>query len=284
MIVVRLAGGLGNQMFQYSAGRSLAERRGVELVLDTSWTLEVDRPYELSCFDLEARIRPVWEVARVPNPSPAVRTLQRARPSRRPFLTVLSEDRATNSFNPEVLTAPDYTYLCGWWQFEDYFIDHVPTIRRAFEFSPMAAESEQIAAEIRNAPAVSVHVRRGDYLDHAHLGFLNESYYSRAVETIQNAVGEIRLFIFSDDPSWCVEHLSFSAPVTFVERPLEAERDWEGMCLMSLCCHHVIANSTYSWWGAWLNPSPSKLVVAPTKWVLNDKRIGDPVPAGWIRI
>ncbi len=283
MIIVRLAGGLGNQMFQYSAGSSLAERHGVELVLDTTLTLEIGRPYELGCFDIQARICPVWEVARVPNKSLMVRGLQRFRPSSRKFVTVVAEDRATNRFAPEVLTAPDFSYLCGWWQFEDYFADHKPAIRSAFEFARLSVESERIGDDIKRGTSVSVHVRRGDYVEHAHLGFLDESYYRRAVEIIQDAIGEVRLFVFSDDPAWCADNLSFLAPVTVVDRPLAPGRDWEDMCLMSLCAHHVIANSTFSWWGAWLNPSPSKLVVAPTTWVQSDRRIGDPVPTRWIR-
>jgi Glycosyl transferase family 11 len=284
VIVVRLQGGLGNQMFQYATGLSLAQRHDAELVLDTSWTVEVGHAYKLGCFDLGVRVCPVWEVARVPNPSRIVSALQRLRPSRRRFVRVLAEDLSTNAFDPAVLNAPDDTYLCGYWQFEDYFVDHEADIRRAFEFPPLSAESGRIAEEIRTAPALSVHVRRGDYVDHDHLGFLDEAYYERAIETIANSVGEIRPFVFSDDPAWCAGRLRFADAATIVERPLAADRDWEDMKLMSLCDHHVIANSTYGWWGAWLNPSRSKLVVAPTRWVQSEKRAGDPVPGRWIRV
>jgi Glycosyl transferase family 11 len=284
VIVVRLSGGLGNQMFQYAAGRSLAERRGVELVLDSSWTEEIGRPYKLGCFDLGVRVCPVWEVARVPNTSRPVRLIQRIRPSRRPFVTLVAEELSTNRFDPAVLTASDFTYLCGYWQFEPYFSEHADAIRSAFGFPALSAESEQIAERIRSGTAVSVHVRRGDYTDHAHLGFLDDSYFHRAVETISRSVPHVELFVFSDDPAWCAQNLRFAVPSTVVERPLEPDRDWEDMRLMSMCRHHVIANSTYGWWGAWLNPSASKLVVAPKKWVQNEKRVGDPVPAGWIRV
>jgi hypothetical protein len=284
LIVVRLSGGLGNQMFQYAAGRSLAERRCVELVLDSSWTVEIGRPYKLGFFDLGVRVCPVWQVARVPNSSRLVRLLQRARPSRRPFVTVLAEELSTNAFDPAVLSASDFSYLCGYWQFEAYFSEYADDIRRAFEFPALSVESQQIADRIRSTTAVSVHVRRGDYTDHAHLGFLDASYFHRAVETICTSTPDVELFVFSDDPAWCAQNLRFAVPLTIVERPLVPDRDWEDMRLMSLCHHHVIANSTYGWWGAWLDPSPSKLVVAPKKWVETEKRVGDPVPAGWIRV
>ena len=199
-------------------------------------------------------------------------------------MRVIAEELSTNAFDPAVLTAPDWTYLCGYWQFERYFCEHEAAVRRAFAFPPASAESERIAEEIRDSPAVSVHVRRGDYTEHGHLGFLDEAYYRRAAATIADAVGEVELFVFSDDPAWCAESLSFPRTATIVDRRLAPDRDWEDMWLMSLCRHHVISNSTYGWWGAWLDPSPTKLVVAPRRWVDNEKRQGDPVPERWIRV
>ena len=271
-------------MFQYATARRLAEHHGVELVLDTSLTTEVDRPYELGCFDLTEQKRPVWEVARVPNSSRLISVLQHVRPSRRRFVAVVREDLKTNSFQPAVLSAPDHAYLCGWWQFEGYFRDHEETIRRAFAFPPLGRESALIAERISAATAVSLHVRRGDYLLHSRLGFLDESYYRSALESICNVVGDAEVFVFSDEPSWCREQLELPVRMHVVDRPLPVGRHWEDMCLMSLCTHHVIANSTFSWWGAWLNASPEKVVVAPTRWVQDEKRVGDPVLESWMRV
>jgi hypothetical protein len=289
VIVTQIKGRLGNQMFQYAAGRRLADRHGAELVLDTSWIVQARRgttyaPYELGCFDHGALVCPVWEVARVPNPRRAVYALQRLRPSRRRFVFPLHEDTSTNAFLPRVLTAPDQTYLLGYWQFEDYFADDAQGIRRAFAFRPASWETERLAAEIRASPAVSVHVRRTDYTRHPQLGFLDEAYYERAVAAIAEAAGDVRLFVFSDDPGWCAEHLRLPHATIVIERTLPAERAWEDMYLMSLCRHHVISNSTFSWWGAWLNPSSDKLVIAPEHWILSPKRIGDPIPSHWVRV
>jgi hypothetical protein len=288
VIVVRLQGGLGNQMFVYAAARGVADRLDTELVLDTSWMVEGrgwgEIKYELGCFDLDARVCPVWEVGRVPNASRVVRALQHLRPSRRPFLTLVTEDDATNAFLPSFSSVPDNSYLRGYWQFEGYFADIDARIRRDFTFPPLSAEGERLAAEIRTVPAVAVHVRRGDYVGVDRIGFLDVDYYHRATETIANRVGDIQLFVFSDDPEWCAENMTFMHPTTVVERHVSLGRPWQDMQLMSLCRHDVIANSTYSWWGAWLNRSPEKIVVAPRRWVQSDKRAGDPVPEGWIRV
>jgi hypothetical protein len=281
VIVVRLQGRLGNQMFQYATGRSLAERHGAELVLDTSWTEQGSTVYELGFFDLGVRACPVWEVARVPNPSRPVRALQRLRPSRRRFLHVLAEP-SHDVFVPEVLTAPDDTYLLGFWQFEDYFAEHEATIREAFDFPALTLESERVAEEIASAVAVGMHVRRGDYASHDVFEHLDARYYARAAATIAGAVGEIRIFVFSDDPGWCAEELALEHLTTIVDRPLPPERHWEDLALMTRCRHHVIANSSYGWWGAWLSPSADRVVVAPRRWV-RTAYARDPVPDRWLR-
>ena len=284
MIVVRIAGGLGNQMFQYATAFSLALRHGAELVLDTSWTLEIGRTFELDCFRLDARVCPVWKVGRVPNASRIVRAAQHLRPSRRPWLHVIAEDHHTNEFDPAVLDAPDDTYLCGYWQFPEYFSAHEADVRHSLAFPQLSGEAASVAEEIKSERAISVHVRRGDFLEHEHLRNLDAGYYVRGTSAIIDVVGDARIFVFSDDPRWCSENLQFAGATTVVDRASDPRRAWEDMCLMSLCDHHVIANSTYSWWGAWLNPSADKIVVAPARWVGSDHRVGDPVPQEWTRI
>ena len=284
-----LKGRLGNQMFQYAAGRALAERHGARLVLDTSWMLEFRRgggvaENELGCFGLDEEVRPVWEVARVPNPRGWVHALQRLRPSGRGFVRVIEENLRTNAFAPEVLTAPDQTYLRGYWQFEDYFADQEAAIRAAFSFPVPGESTTRILEGLDGGPTASLHVRRADYAALAQLGFLDADYYARAVEAIAARVAGLRLLVVSDDPAWCKTELTLPFPTTVVERPLAADRAWEDMLLVSRCDHHVIANSSFSWWGAWLNTSDAKLVVAPMRWTLSHRRAGDPVPERWLRV
>ncbi len=286
-----IKGRLGNQMFQYAAGRALAERHGTDLVLDTSWMVEVRRgggvvENELAwAFDLDEQVRPVWEVARLPNPRRWVYALQRLRPRRdRRFVRVVEEDTRTNAFVPEVLTAPDDTYLRGYWQFEDYFADREEAIRAAFAFREPSAETRELEERIRALTSVSVHVRRTDYTRHPYLGFLDVAYYERGTARIGAQLEGIHLFVFSDDPEWCKRELSLPFPTTVVDRPLAPDRAWEDMLLISRCDHHVTSNSTFSWWGAWLSPSPAKVVVAPERWTLHPHRVGDPIPDRWIRV
>ena len=270
-------------MFQYATGRSVAERHGAELVLDTSWTEQGTTVYELGFFDLGVRACPVWEVARVPNASRVVRALQRLRPSGRRFLHVVAEP-SHDVFVPEVLTAPDDAYLQGFWQFEEYFAGHEELIREAFTFPPLTVESDRVAGEIAETVAVGMHVRRGDYAGHDLFESLGPDYYARAADTIADAVaGDIAIFVFSDDPRWCAKELAFEHATTIVERSLPPDRHWEDLALMTRCRHHVIANSSYGWWGAWLADSKDKIVVAPRRWA-STQYARDPVPDRWVRV
>ena len=218
-----MQGLLGNQMFGYAVGRRLALTLDTDLVLDTSLRIHQGIAKDalgLECFDHRARVCPVWDVARVPNPSRAVRALQRLRPSRRPFVRPLDEDSTTNAFVPDVLTASDNTYLRGYWQFEAYFEDRESEIRRDFTFPELSEESKRVAAEIEDHfPAISVHVRRGDYVRHGHLSHLDATYYADSVRAIAEMVGAGTAFVFSDDPQWCADNLSFPCSMRVVDRP-----------------------------------------------------------------
>jgi hypothetical protein len=286
-------GRLGNQMFQYAAGRALADRRGVELLLDTSWFdyargKGIDTRYELDCFALDVRLAPVWDVARIRGRSGVRRLRQRLRPSRRPLLTSIDEN-STFAFEPRVLVAEDNTYLSGYWQSQAYFADRESLIRDDFAFPALEADGAQLASEIAVSPSVSVHVRRADYVAseraRALIGSLDATYYADAVDAVGAVAGELALFVFSDDPDWCRRNLVFACPTTIVDRALPADRAWEDLCLMSLCRHHIVANSSFSWWGAWLDESPDKIVVAPRHWLAAGEHPHDRrVPEAWLRV
>jgi hypothetical protein len=250
MIVVQLSGGLGNQMFQYATGRALAARHGAQLVLDSSWIEgEAGDVYELGCFLLDAPLAPVEQVAR----------LQRSLlPSRRPLL---------QEAGPEPLRTPDNTYLRGNWEKLDYFQPAAAHVRRDFTFRPaIVKEQAELVREIQESPVptVSLHVRR--------LGTLEPEYYSRALDALGSGVGSVRLFVFTDDPEWCTTNLRLNEQDVIVDAARAPE-----MHLMTLCDHLVLADSDFSWWGAWLNPSPAKIVVAPRLWL-------EDLPADWVQI
>ncbi|HWV86432.1 MAG TPA: alpha-1,2-fucosyltransferase [Capillimicrobium sp.] len=292
MITVRLMGGLGNQMFQFAAGRALALRRGVPLRLDLGWFADqppqdTPRAYELHVFALDDEV----DKAVVPLPEPRTRLqLARARlaDALRRSPNVIRQRGP--GFDPAVLDAPDGAHLVGYWQSERYFAD-AAAVLRGHDFQPRAplgADAARIRDEIAAAPgAVSVHVRRGDYLTNPHAqryhGVLGVDYYARAVEIVAQRAAQPRLFVFSDDPDWCAANLDLGVPATIVG-PGEGRAAWEDMLLMSACRHHVIANSSFSWWGAWLAPGDDAVVVAPERWVLDPSDDFSAVyAAGWVR-
>jgi hypothetical protein len=296
VIVVWLSGGLGNQMFQYAAGRALAARHGTRLVLDSSWidgrgggAPDAVRRYELDCFDLDAELAPIEQVARLPTGSQLRDLAQGVRHPRRPLVTPLGE---TSFGEPEsaVLEARDDTYLRGLWQREVYFERAAALVRADFTFrtehEPAAADAARSIERASNPP-VSVHVRRGDYVSDpgasGRLGTLGIDYYAAAIELLAERLGDLELFVFSDDLDWCRAHLRLPFPATVVD--LAGGRAHADLRLMSMCAHHVIANSSFSWWAAWLDPMPEKIVVAPRPW-LSDPASADAgrVPPGWVRI
>jgi Glycosyl transferase family 11 len=292
MVVAKLMGRLGNQMFQYATARSAAARVDTSVKLDTSW-IDYYRgrsgpnwPYELDRFPLDVEVGHIRKYARLPAHRRLQRALQRILPRRRPLLRVIRED-SSYAFVPEVLTAGNDVYLDGFWQCEDYFSDSEGLVRSEFAFqAPLSESGNELARQIEVGTSVSLHVRRGDYLRVRSLHALDREYYVRALQLLADELGDYQVVVFSDDLEWCKAHLKLERPTVFVEREHVTGSALEDMHLMSLCDHHVIANSSFSWWGAWLDPRPDKIVVAPKCWFRDpDLEAGDQrVPPSWIRI
>ena len=289
MVITKLIGGLGNQMFQYAAGRALAVRNGSELLLDLSgfanYTL---RPYALDEFRITARpATPAhieW-IRRGERWSPVTRMSRRF-----PALKALARHHLVTEryfhFDPAVTRLRGNIHLDGYWQSEKYFRDVADVIR--MELRPRSepdTRNRELATRIRGASSVSIHVRRGDYVSNAEAnavhGTCSPEYYEKAVAFVAHQVPNPELFVFSDDAAWARENLRFTHPTTHVTHN-GADRPHEDMRLMSSCRHHVIANSSFSWWGAWLGDNPDKRVVAPREWFRRrelDTR--DLIPDSW---
>jgi glycosyl transferase family 11 len=303
VITVSLIGGLGNQMFQYAAGKALAERHRVPLALDISGF----RDYALRPFLLDRLL--------VPEAAAAVQT----EPSRKPETNftrakwkaridrLLGKARLPKlASSPNEYREPHFHYdpafetlgprisLFGYFQSERYFNSIAGDLRDWF--SPREPLGAAAAAALKRIEAsrlpVSVHVRRGDYLKpgtHEVHGILGESFYRRVFDRLESTIGhEAELFIFSDDPAAAEHVLSFIPGSRLNHVSGDPERPWEDMALMARCRHHVIANSSFSWWGAWLNPSPDKIVVAPRAWFAatdsSKRNTGDLYPPSWILV
>lgn len=180
-------------------------------------------------------------------------------------------------------------YLQGYWQSERYFLKHKGTIRSDFTFrQPPSGQNAELSRTILNSVAVSIHVRRGDYVSNAKTfakhGTCTPEYYFKAIEIVRQRVPEARFFAFSDDPQWVAEVLAPRYPGLVLVDHNQAEDSYNDMRLMSLCWHHIIANSSFSWWGGWLNPDPGKIVIAPRNWFANGKDSTDLIPETYIRL
>lgn len=288
MIVVRLCGGLGNQLFQYAAGRSLAHARNTDLVLDLAWFRNpppsvTSRIYELEQYGIRARPADTLEACCC--------RLHHGRFLRRiPFLPRRWRHFRESGFayDPAMLTLPDNIYLEGYWQSHHYFDGIAGLIRQELvPRVPLGARDQEIAKAISQGESVSIHVRRGDYVSHKGAasthGLCSLEYYRMAIDCVLSRVRSPDFFVFSDDPVWARENLKLPGRVTYVDHNGEAAA-FQDLRLMALCDHQIVANSSFSWWGAWLNSRPDKVVVAPLRWFADGRDTDTLIPAAWIRV
>jgi hypothetical protein len=286
MIYARLVGGLGNQLFQYATARALSLRLGVGLGLDRRY-LHRDPAhlgYALNHFAILADIDPV---GLPPHKTQALaHGLWRIGLGRPRFL----RERGLG-INSAVMQARDGTYLHGYFQSEGYFADVIAQIRAELTIitPPSAENADWLARIAADGQAVSVHLRRGDYVTvakgSATHGTCDADYYRGALAEIAQGTGLVpRAYVFSDDPGWARANLDLGVETVVLGHngPMQ---HYEDLRLMAACRHHVAANSTFSWWGAWLDPAVDKIVVAPARWFATDDLVNpDILPAGWIRM
>ena len=192
-------------------------------------------------------------------------------------------------FDPALAELKPPILLDGYWQSERYFAGVAGTLRRELTpHEPLDDANARLADEIQNVNAISLHVRRGDYVGNPHTnayhGTCSLDYYYQAVAHIADRVERAHLFVFSDDHQWTVDNLRLNLPTTYVTAN-PASRGFRDMQLMSMCRHHVVANSSFSWWGAWLNAKGGKIVVAPKQWFAqSDNDTRDLIPSDWVRL
>jgi hypothetical protein len=289
MVVSQLLGGLGNQLFQYAVGRALAEKTNSDLHIDTSefrtYTL---RPYKLGHFNIRAHELGLDDRKSLRLPYAGEPLLSRSiRKMLGSRLRVIRE--RSFEFDPLILQSSGDSYLQGYWQSPKYFAEIEGQIRVELTIrSPMSTSNHAIAQRISEALSASVHVRRGDYASNPvtrdYHGLCDADYYRRAQERLVDLVGPVTFYVFSDDPAWVRENLRFICKAEIVDHN-GPDRDYEDLRLMSLCRHHIIANSTFSWWGAWLSPHADKKVVAPKNWFKGAPQSADDlVPSDWLRL
>ena len=292
MVISQLIGGLGNQMFQYAAGRALAEKNLSTLALDISAfsTYGLHQGFELQrIFACPAKIATPSDIKLVLGwqTMPLLRRVL----SRHYFRRLVGDNLVLEPhfhYWPQINAVSGDCYLQGYWQSEKYFKDIESLLRADFTFqTAMTGQNQQLSEHIRAVNAISLHIRRGDYVNNpstlATHGVCSPEYYRDAIQYIASRVAQPYFFIFSDDMAWVKAQFKLDFPCQYVEHNTGSE-SYNDMRLMSLCQHHIIANSSFSWWGAWLNASADKIVIAPKKWFQIDKMTQDIYPDGWVRL
>jgi len=292
VIISNIIGGLGNQMFQHAAGRALSLKLRVPLKLDTRDFLgyQLHQGFELNhIFNCSAEIATDTDLVNILG-------WQRTKLVQR----VLKRPQLKNLRDKSFVVEPHFNYWCGinqlednkylygYWQSEKYFIEFAEKIRRDFTFKlPFLYQNVEISEQISQVNAVSLHVRRGDYANSpkttATHGLCSLDYYRAAIDYVSAHVIQPHFFIFSDDIAWVKANLNIDSPTVFIDHNTNQE-SYNDMRLMSLCKHNIIANSSFSWWGAWLNQNVEKIVIAPKQWFSKVTDTSDLTPASWTRI
>ncbi|GMQ89023.1 MAG: alpha-1,2-fucosyltransferase [Gammaproteobacteria bacterium] len=295
MIIVNLIGGLGNQMFQYACGCALGRDSGATVKVARDMVdryTRNNRPELSQVFSTSAAVAGFRDMEDILGS-------WRARPKVRRWLGhdvlkllrgrqfIMEQEFQYNSELRDLLGCD--LYLQGYWQSERYFEKHADALRKEFSFkNAPTGRNAELARQIRQDVSVGLHIRRGDYANCpktlAYHGLCEPEYYFRAIEFMHEHVPKFRLFAFSDDPQWVAGTLKPRYPEMVVVDHNQGDQSHNDMLLMSLCDHHIIANSSFSWWGAWLNPDPNKIVIAPRKWFANGPDTADLIPENWVRL
>ena len=278
--IVKFNGGLGNQMFQYAFAYALGKKLGVDVAFDFKFFEDVkvydaatDREFELGVFNTECREATKEDLEKVifskrrskfQNFLWRVFKLKSFAPDGNNFLQ-------TNSYNfdKNLLNSMDYYYYDGYFQNENYFKSEREDLLKCFSSDLALDEKNQLVLnKILSKNSVSIHIRRGDYVTlecaKKFHGTCSLKYYEKAIENIASKVENPHFFLFSDDIDWVIKNMKIEHPFSVVD--FNQGKGWLDLNLMKHCKHNVIANSSFSWWGAWLNENPQKIVIAPKKW------------------
>lgn len=296
--IVKVIGGLGNQMFQYAFAHSISKKFNVPITLDLSWFESVKtredvtkRVFELDDFNVDYLVATpdeVEEFTSLKKLSKVERFLWNV------FKLKKYEQRSKKAalrnaycFYKEVFNDPNYCYYDGFFQNEKYFENVRSELTEVFSLkNPIDEKNQEVLNKIIETNSVSLHVRRGDYvtLESANKfhGLCSLEYYKKAINYIAKKVENPHLFLFSDDIDWVIQNLKIEYPFTVVD--FNQNKGFLDMNLMKKCKHNIIANSSFSWWGAWLNENPDKIVIAPKQWNIQQPKKCNIIPKKWVRL
>lgn len=296
MIIISIFGGLGNQMFQYACGKAIAEKLGVDLKLDVSLLANKTecenftiRDYELGVFEIKDEIISVNEVRKF---IPDLWSCTKAELLKYKLIRLLNRnhyyfEKRKYQFEPQINQLKDNSYIYGYFQTEKYFSNIKNELLQAFNLKDkLNLQNEKLKYQLQNENSVSIHIRRGDY-HNSPFNLLELSYYQQAIKLITEQVNNPKFYIFTNDYNWAEEQFDSVNINKIIITHNRLENSFLDMILMSYCKHNICANSSFSWWGAWLNQHADKIVIAPKQWFKNQEHTlstYDMIPENWLQI
>lgn len=288
MVTVKLMGGLGNQMFQYAIGRSLAHDLGEELYLDVSFydrrhSLDTTpRHYELFHLNVKGNVVRRGIISRM------LMLFLENLVKKCPFIYHKYILEKKLDYNPSIINKEHNLYLDGYWQCEKYFLHNEAIIRQDLQVITLQSNANMRWSElISRTTSICLHVRRGDYVTNAAAnsthGLCSLAYYYESIKYISEMVQNPVFFVFSDDLEWTKTNISIPYEVHYMDQN-GPDEDYEDLRLMMQCKHFIIANSSFSWWGAWLGNYVDKIVVCPKNWFNDPDMKTDIICDSWVML
>ena len=295
MVIIQLTGGLGNQLFQYAIGRALISKSKEELLLDTqSYNWDTLRNYSLNRFNIKVTLATPEDCEYVKQKKTFLidRIISKVTFKKMPYYRksyIIESSFSFDKFINKYRTSS--VYLQGYWQSEKYFAHIRSVLLNEICVNDEYCSDYFIEYKTRissNNNSVSIHIRRGDYVSNSETmafhGVCEIEYYQLAMSVIEQMIVRPTYFVFSDDIEYAQQIFGVNDNVIFIHNVPE---DYEELMLMSLCKHNIIANSSFSWWGAWLNRNEDKKVIAPKRWFANEEmqlKTADLIPNSWIKL
>lgn len=287
---------MGNQMFEYAYARHIAHKHNTKVVMDLEYLLDrtprenfTFRDYDMEIFNIQENKATTEDLKWFFNDklSSAERVIYKAK---RLFNKPHFVNEKGFNFQPELLNAPDNSYITGYFQSPKYFDGIEDIIRKEFTFKlPILEGSKALQEQIHNTNSICINVRRGDFVSNPEVnkvhGLMGLEFYNEGIRLMKEKVADPHFFVFSDDVEWCEANLQFGAPATFVGHTHKGHKFSNYLNLMSQCKHYFIPNSTFAWWAAWLNQNPNKIVIAPKNWFSSTETdTSGLIPDSWERI
>lgn len=292
IIITQLTGGLGNQLFQYAVAKTIALNNGVPMKMDLSFFKDYKwHEYSLAPFNIDENFATLEECMALLEPKFSFidKVIRKIGASNKPIHYKLEEKGF--AFDSTILEEKPSKYMIGYWQSEKFFEPIKEIIQKDFQVKiPPSQENKKILDIILESQSICIHIRRGNYVSDETInnfhGTCSMEYYNAAISYMKSKIVNPKFFVFSNDITWSKEHLDFEGDKVFVDLN-DDKTDYEDLRLMQNCKHQIIANSTFSWWAAWLNENPEKIVIAPKQWFANEEmqaQTQDLIPESWIRL